>query len=146
MNFKLKSTEGWSIGNVLLDFTGGSLSILQMFLLAYNNGKSLIISIVVPTFRLWHVVVFCHDWSDLLIGISTKLSHNELLLITLHHYYYIETINFVFFRWLGFNIWRLHKIWFGCNFNSLWCTFHCSTLLLVPTKEKLFDVWRNWWK
>ena len=60
MNFKLKSTEGWSIGNVLLDFTGGSLSILQMFLLAYNNGKSLII-IVVPTFRLWHVVVFCHD-------------------------------------------------------------------------------------
>ena len=60
MNFKLKSTEGWSIGNVLLDFTGGSLSILQMFLLAYNNGKSLII-IVVPTFRLWRVVVFCHD-------------------------------------------------------------------------------------
>ena len=52
MNFKLKSTEGWSIGNVLLDFTGGSLSILQMFLLAYNNGKSLIIIIVVPTFRL----------------------------------------------------------------------------------------------
>lgn len=37
MNFQLKSTEGWSIGNVLLDFTGGSLSILQMFLLAYNN-------------------------------------------------------------------------------------------------------------
>ena len=63
MNFKLKSTEGWSIGNVLLDFTGGSLSILQMFLLAYNNGKSLIIIIiiVVPTFRLWHVVVFFHD-------------------------------------------------------------------------------------
>ena len=63
MNFKLKSTEGWSIGNVLLDFTGGSLSILQMFLLAYNNGKSLIIIIiiVVPTFRLWRVVVFCHD-------------------------------------------------------------------------------------
>ncbi|KAL3868803.1 hypothetical protein ACJMK2_041562 [Sinanodonta woodiana] len=37
MNFRRKSTEGWSIGNVLLDFTGGSFSILQMFLLSYNN-------------------------------------------------------------------------------------------------------------
>ncbi len=39
MNFRRKSTVGWSIGNVLLDFTGGSLSIVQMFLLAYNNGE-----------------------------------------------------------------------------------------------------------
>ena len=39
MNFRRKSTEGWSIGNVLLDFTGGSLSMVQLFLLAYNNGK-----------------------------------------------------------------------------------------------------------
>lgn len=37
MNYQRKSTVGWSIGNILLDFTGGSLSILQMFLLAYNN-------------------------------------------------------------------------------------------------------------
>ncbi|ELV11181.1 Cystinosin [Tupaia chinensis] len=37
MNFHYKSTEGWSIGNVLLDFTGGSFSLLQMFLLSYNN-------------------------------------------------------------------------------------------------------------
>ncbi|XP_022319379.2 cystinosin-like [Crassostrea virginica] len=37
MNFRRKSTLGWSIGNVLLDFTGGSFSLLQMFLLAYNN-------------------------------------------------------------------------------------------------------------
>lgn len=37
MNYRRKSTSGWSIGNVLLDFTGGSLSLLQMFLLAYNS-------------------------------------------------------------------------------------------------------------
>lgn len=37
MNFKRKSTLGWSIGNILLDFTGGTLSMLQMFLIAYNN-------------------------------------------------------------------------------------------------------------
>merc|ERR1712142_45359 len=36
MNYKRKSTEGWSIGNILLDFTGGSLSILQMFFKSYN--------------------------------------------------------------------------------------------------------------
>ncbi|CAG2165995.1 unnamed protein product [Oppiella nova] len=35
-NYKRQSTIGWSIGNILLDFTGGSLSLLQMFLLAHN--------------------------------------------------------------------------------------------------------------
>lgn len=40
LNFYYKSTEGWSIGNVLLDFTGGSFSILQMSLQSYNNGES----------------------------------------------------------------------------------------------------------
>ncbi len=40
MNCVRRSTEGWSIGNVLLDFTGGTLSILQMVLLSYNNGES----------------------------------------------------------------------------------------------------------
>ncbi|KAL2089803.1 hypothetical protein ACEWY4_014491 [Coilia grayii] len=39
MNYRRKSTEGWSIGNVLLDFTGGSFSILQMFLQSYNNDQ-----------------------------------------------------------------------------------------------------------
>lgn len=36
LNFKRKSTVGWSIGNILLDFTGGSLSFLQMCLIAHN--------------------------------------------------------------------------------------------------------------
>ncbi|KAI5711841.1 hypothetical protein M8J75_003489 [Diaphorina citri] len=36
MNFKRKSTVGWSIGNVLLDFAGGLFSLLQMLILAYN--------------------------------------------------------------------------------------------------------------
>jgi len=43
MNYKRKSTEGWSIGNILLDFTGGVLSLIQMFLLArnYNDWSSI---------------------------------------------------------------------------------------------------------
>ncbi|XP_034488953.1 cystinosin homolog [Drosophila innubila] len=36
MNFRRKSTVGWSIGNILLDFTGGTLSMLQMILSAHN--------------------------------------------------------------------------------------------------------------
>ncbi|KAG1928531.1 cystinosin [Pimephales promelas] len=40
MNYRRQSTKGWSIGNVLLDFTGGSFSLIQMFLQAYNNGYS----------------------------------------------------------------------------------------------------------
>ncbi|VVC41327.1 Hypothetical protein CINCED_3A018797 [Cinara cedri] len=36
MNYKRKSTIGWSIGNIFLDFTGGVLSILQMIINAYN--------------------------------------------------------------------------------------------------------------
>ncbi|XP_074101022.1 cystinosin-like isoform X1 [Cotesia typhae] len=42
-NFKRKSTVGWSIGNIILDFTGGILSMLQMVLNAYNydDWKSL---------------------------------------------------------------------------------------------------------
>jgi len=41
MNYRRQSTKGWSIGNVLLDFTGGSFSLIQMFLQAYNNGERL---------------------------------------------------------------------------------------------------------
>ncbi|XP_066503848.1 cystinosin [Hoplias malabaricus] len=39
MNYQRQSTVGWSIGNVLLDFTGGSFSLLQMFLQSYNNDE-----------------------------------------------------------------------------------------------------------
>ena len=43
MNYRRKSTVGWSIGNVVLDFTGGTLSILQMLLQSYNNGNYIIV-------------------------------------------------------------------------------------------------------
>ncbi|XP_039985308.1 cystinosin isoform X3 [Xiphias gladius] len=39
MNYRRQSTEGWSVGNVLLDFTGGIFSILQMILQSYNNDE-----------------------------------------------------------------------------------------------------------
>ncbi|CAG8528597.1 40910_t:CDS:2 [Gigaspora margarita] len=43
LNFRRKSTVGWSIHNILLDFTGGVLSILQLLLDAYltNNWSGI---------------------------------------------------------------------------------------------------------
>uniref|UniRef100_A0A0K0EGQ7 Cystinosin n=1 Tax=Strongyloides stercoralis TaxID=6248 RepID=A0A0K0EGQ7_STRER len=38
LNFKRKSTIGWSIGNVLLDFTGGFMDIVQMILQGANTN------------------------------------------------------------------------------------------------------------
>ena len=32
MNYKAKSTAGWSIGQILLDFAGGAMSILQLII------------------------------------------------------------------------------------------------------------------
>ncbi|XP_067824147.1 cystinosin-like [Heptranchias perlo] len=43
MNYRRKSTVGWCIWNVLLDFTGGIFSLLQMFLQSYNNDEWMLI-------------------------------------------------------------------------------------------------------
>uniref|UniRef100_A0A8C4QTW3 Cystinosin, lysosomal cystine transporter n=1 Tax=Eptatretus burgeri TaxID=7764 RepID=A0A8C4QTW3_EPTBU len=40
LNYTRKSTAGWSIGNVLLDSTGGVFSLMQMLLQAYNSGET----------------------------------------------------------------------------------------------------------
>jgi cystinosin len=42
LNYKNKSTSGWSIGNVLLDFCGGSFSLLQLVIEAVGNGRPII--------------------------------------------------------------------------------------------------------
>ena len=39
MNIKRKSTTGWSIGNVLLDFIGGSLSMFQSIFDSWLNDN-----------------------------------------------------------------------------------------------------------
>ena len=37
-NYQRQSTRGWSIGNVLLDLLGGTFSLAQMFINAWNHG------------------------------------------------------------------------------------------------------------
>lgn len=40
LNYRRKSTKGWSITNIILDFVGGSFSILQDVIKAIGHGKS----------------------------------------------------------------------------------------------------------
>jgi cystinosin len=39
LNYSRKSTVGWSLANVILDFTGGSLSFLQIWINAVALGE-----------------------------------------------------------------------------------------------------------
>jgi cystinosin len=40
LNYKRKSTDGWSIANIMLDFTGGSFSLLQDIIKSVGHGTS----------------------------------------------------------------------------------------------------------
>ena len=42
MNYKRKSTEGWSIGNILLDFSGSVGNYGQMVLQSVDQGLHII--------------------------------------------------------------------------------------------------------
>ena len=43
LNWRRQSTVGWSIVNIMLDFTGGSLSFAQQFIDAYNRQDGSVI-------------------------------------------------------------------------------------------------------
>lgn len=86
MNYQRKSTVGWSIGNILLDFTGGILSVLQMILDAYNFSRYL----CQCTFKSEVLKVKCNsyiyyfpfidDWSSI-FGDPTKFGLGMLSVI-----------------------------------------------------------------
>ena len=68
-NYKRKSTKGWSIMNIMLDFTGGFFSFLQMVLERINgpleiNGVKLALSILCMVydvlFMIQHYVLYRH--------------------------------------------------------------------------------------
>uniref|UniRef100_A0A8D9BQF6 Cystinosin homolog n=1 Tax=Cacopsylla melanoneura TaxID=428564 RepID=A0A8D9BQF6_9HEMI len=73
MNYKRKSTTGWSIGNVLLDFIGGLFSFLQMIILAYN-------------FDDWHSLIT--DTTKLGLAVFTLVF--DLLFIVQHYILYTD--------------------------------------------------------
>lgn len=103
MNYRRKSTSGWSIGNILLDFTGGILSMLQMILNSYNygifrsNGK--IKNSKTKTFALH----FTDDWQSI-FGDPTKFGLGlfsvmfDILFIVQHYYLYRLVYKFTGFK------------------------------------------------
>ena len=109
MNYRRQSTVGWSIGNILLDFTGGSLSILQMFLLAYNNGKSIHHDISYIATSTLHVVEIT-SFVPLYHSLPLSPCHNTFL----------PHFNAVFpFQWATYSFqillsrtWKRHRVWF----------------------------------
>lgn len=48
-------------------------------------------------------------------------------------------------RWLEFYLWRLYKVWFGCNFNPIWFSLYGSALLLISIKRK-WSLWSYCWE
>lgn len=76
MNYRRKSTVGWSIGNILLDFTGGTLSMLQMILNAYNYSEDLLalrwywLELEILTYFRWLAITI---WRSYQIRIGTVL-------------------------------------------------------------------------
>jgi len=90
LNWKRQSTVGWSITNILLDFTGGSLSFLQQFLDAYNYDDPSIIYGNIPKlllavesvgfdilFMIQHYVLYT-DRHDPIADINKHQSGNSL--------------------------------------------------------------------
>ncbi|ALC46072.1 CG17119 [Drosophila busckii] len=92
MNYRRKSTAGWSIGNILLDFTGGTLSMLQMLLNAHNYddwesifgdptkfGLGLFSVLFDIFFMLQHYVFYRHaaDTARSNQTIDTEIPNNE---------------------------------------------------------------------
>ena len=79
LNYSRKSTVGWSLANVLLDFTGGTLSLLQIWLNAvaldqnpftgsgFNIVKFIlsVMSIVFDSiFMFQHYVLYRSAWKE----------------------------------------------------------------------------------
>lgn len=102
MNHQRKSTSGWCIGNVLLDFSGGILSMLEMMLNAYNYGK---------------LTKYCSCEKH-------QIHFNEVII---HH---LECFSSSI-RWLGVNFWWSDQIRSGPIFSDVWYFVYAAALYFI---------------
>ena len=73
-NYRNQSTEGWSIANVLLDFTGGSFSILQIFIDGANTGDWNVFG----KGGSFNVAKFCLGFTSIVFDIVFMIQHYVL--------------------------------------------------------------------
>jgi cystinosin len=71
LNYSRKSTVGWSIENVLLDFTGGMLSILQIFIDGANTGDWNVFG----DGGAFNIAKFCLGFISIIFDIIFMLQH-----------------------------------------------------------------------
>jgi cystinosin len=71
LNYSRKSTVGWSIENVLLDFTGGMLSILQIFVDGANTGDWNVFG----DGGAFNIAKFCLGFISIIFDIIFMLQH-----------------------------------------------------------------------
>lgn len=102
-NYKRKSTVGWSIGNIFLDFTGGILSMLQMILNAYNYGNvykyiNVKVANTCTIAKLLMVIFILDDWESI-FGDPTKFGLGFFsvafdIFFIIQHYVLYRYVNF----------------------------------------------------
>ncbi|KAI9137067.1 PQ loop repeat-domain-containing protein [Paraphysoderma sedebokerense] len=85
LNFRRKSTIGWSIHNIILDFTGGILSLLQLFLDAYLISLGDTDGVAGVDTRDWFRNVIFGNGAKL--GLSITSISIDLIFITQHILY-----------------------------------------------------------
>lgn len=115
MNYKRKSTVGWSIGNIFLDFTGGALSILQMILNAYNYSKYSSQNFYLFIYSFINLNLILDDWASV-FGDPTKFGLGFLsilfdIIFFLQHY--------VFYRYVPHLLFCLLHVVAYCMFTVL---------------------------
>ena len=100
-NYKRKSTDGWSIGNIFLDFTGGILSMLQMILNAYNYGTGFFyFSPLNNRIFILTIVFITDDWESI-FGDPTKFGLGffsvafDIFFLVQHYAFYRRYVDYV---------------------------------------------------
>jgi cystinosin len=73
-NFERKSTEGWNIVNVILDFTGGVFSILQIFIDGANSGDWNVFG----DGGSFNIAKFCLGFTSIVFDIVFMIQHYVL--------------------------------------------------------------------
>lgn len=112
MNYRRKSTIGWSIGNILLDFTGGTLSMLQMILNAHNFGNIIKFFFFYKNFDF---ELFLDDY-DSIFGDPTKFGLGLFsvlfdIFFMIQHYVLYRYVHFLYYIYYQLSI----KIFFENN-------------------------------
>lgn len=108
MNYRRKSTEGWSVGCIHLDIIGGVFSILQMLINAHNHGNC------------WNI----QPKPVIINSILTQYFATNFCMFSPHRYLCV-------LRRLGVDSWRSNKNGTRHFFNVFRCSILAAALCVL---------------